>query len=178
MLTEPLPRTLDVRKAAVRGARVSGVLKPLDLQRFRSLLASDEGRVEVVLDFSKDEEDRYLAHVVVDADVRVTCQRCLEEMTRHVACDNTLAVVLSDAQAAALPRHLDPLLLEDQVCALWPLVEDELILALPPFSYHDSDTCRESIAAFNTPPPEEPGDDRPNPFEVLAQLKAGENNQE
>lgn len=178
MLTEPLPSTLDVRKAAARGARVSGVLKPLDLQRFRSLLASDEGRIEVVLDFAKDEEDRYLVHVVVDAQVQVTCQRCLEEMAQQVACDNTLALVLSDAQAAALPRHLDPLLLEDQQCALWSLVEDELILAMKPFSYHDSQACRNSIAAFNTPSPKEPEEERPNPFDVLARLKAGENNQE
>ncbi|NND69144.1 MAG: hypothetical protein HKN19_16250 [Halioglobus sp.] len=132
----------------------------------------------MVLAFSKDEQDRYLVHVVVDADVRVTCQRCLEEMTLQVACDNTLAVVLSDAQAAALPRHLDPLLLEDQNCALWPLVEDELILAMQPFSYHDSAACKNTITAFNTPPPKEPEDERPNPFDVLAQLKASENNQE
>lgn len=178
MLTEPLPSTLDVRKAAVRGARVSGVLKPLDLQRFRSLLASDEGRIEVVMDFSKDEEGRYLVHVVVDADVRVTCQRCLGEMPKQVSSDSTLAVVLSDAQAASLPRHLEPLLMEDPNCALWPLVEEELILALPPFSYHDPEDCNETLAAFNTPPPVEPEEERPNPFDVLAQLKGGKNNQE
>ena len=36
---------LDVRKAAVRGAVMGGVLEPLDLERFRPLLAGDEGTV-------------------------------------------------------------------------------------------------------------------------------------
>jgi len=53
-------------------------------------------------------------------------------------------------------------------------VEDELILALPAFSYHETDHCNTSITGFSGPAPEEEaGDDKPNPFNVLAQLKPG-----
>jgi len=175
MLTEPLPGTLDVRKAAARGVTVSGSLKPLDLQRFRPLLAEDSGSIEAQLTFSRDEENRHLIHVAVEADVVVICQRCLEPMSRHLVSDNTLAVVWTDEQAAHLPRHLDALIADEGACSLWELVEDELILAMPPFSYHDTDDCRESIAGFSGPAPEQEAAvaEQPNPFNVLAQLKPG-----
>ncbi len=80
MLTEPLPTMLDVRKAAVRGVGVSGVLKPLDLKRFRPLLGGDEGSISVEMAFSRDEESRYLVHVSIEAEIVVTCQRCLDAM--------------------------------------------------------------------------------------------------
>jgi uncharacterized protein len=174
MLTEPLPSTLDVRKAAVRGVSVSGTLRPLDLQRFRPLLAADEGAIEAELSFSRDEENRYVIRVAAEADVSVTCQRCLEPMAEHLTSENTLAVVWTDEQAAHLPRHLDPLIVAQDACSLWELVEDELILAMPPFSYHDTEECKERIAGFSDPVPEEDAaEDKPNPFNVLAQLKPG-----
>ena len=174
MSTEPLPATLDVRKAAARGVSVSGTLKPLNLQRFRPLLASDDGAVEAELTFSRDEENRHVIHVAVEADVTVTCQRCLEPMSQHLISENLLAVMWTDEQAAHLPRHLDPLIVAEEACSLWELVEDELILAMPPFSYHDTEDCRESIAGFSAPVPEEvTAVEKPNPFNVLAQLKPG-----
>ena len=53
MLTEPLPSTLDVRKAAARGVSVSGTLSPSDLPRFRALLADETGGIKVELAFSR-----------------------------------------------------------------------------------------------------------------------------
>ena len=174
MLTEPLPSTLDVRKAAVRGVSISGTLSPLDLQRLRPLLAADAGSIEAELSFSRDEENRHVIHVAVVADVSVTCQRCLEPLPLSLTSDNTLAVVWTDEQAAHLPRHLDPLIVEQDACSLWDLVEEELILAMPPFSYHETEECKERIAGFSDPLPEEgAAEEKPNPFNVLAQLKPG-----
>jgi len=177
MLTEPLPTVLDVRRAAVRGVQISGALSPVELPRFRALLASDAGTLEVQLSFSRDEENHYLVRVVVAAEVTVTCQRCLEPLSRTLASDNTLAIVWNYEQAAGLPRHLDPLVVGEEGCNLRELVEDELILALPPFSYHDSESCRETLMEYTTPAENSILTDgvasTNNPFEVLAQLKPG-----
>ena len=173
MLTEALPTTLDIRKAAARGVRIGGTLKVLDLQRFRSLLAGDEGVVEVRLACSRDEENRFLVALEVEADVLVKCQRCLETMVAHVASENVLAVVGSDEQAAQLPRHLDPLIVEGETCNLRDMVEDELILAMPPFNYHPPGDCKQIDIGLSQPRVEDAGGSRPNPFDVLAQLKPG-----
>ena len=175
MSTETLPRTLDVRKAAVRGLHLSGTLDPVDLPRFRPLLAADRGSVAVALVFSRDEENRYLVRVSLTADVTVLCQRCLQPMPLGLSATGTLAAVWTDEQAAHLPRHLDPLIADTQDCNLWHLAEDELILAMPAFSYHDTEDCKQRMTDFTDPPPEQVEDteETPNPFKVLAQLKPG-----
>lgn len=172
MSTEPLPSALDVRKAAARGVSISGTLKPADLPRFRALLADEAGSIRAILAFSGDEENRSLTHVHVEAEVVVTCQRCLGAMPLHVEGENTLAAVWNDDQARHLPRHLDPLILSEEACNLWELVEDELILALPSFSYHEAEQCKMSLSGYAGPAIEaEQRDKRPTPFDVLAQLK-------
>ena len=174
MLTEPLPTTLDIRKAATRGVSVSGTVKALELQRFRPLLADDEGTVSAHFAFSRDLENRYLVTVSVTVDVNVICQRCLEPVAKHLDSENTLAVVWSDEQAGHLPSHLEPLIATDEASSLWDLVEDELILALPPFSYHEIEECNQIEAGFSAPPAEQAvAEEKPNPFDVLAQLKPG-----
>jgi uncharacterized protein len=179
MLTDPLPTTLDIRKAAARGAGVGGVLKPRDLARFRPLLAAEEGNISVVMEFSRDEDDRVLVRVAIEADVMVTCQRCLEKMPEHLSSDNTLVVVWTDAEAASLPKHLDPLVVAEPASHLWELVEDELILGLRPFNYHDTEECNRTTVAFSDPEPEGGGGEgKPNPFSVLDQLKPVEKKQE
>ena len=173
MSTEPLPTTLDVRKAAVRGVGVSGVLKPLDLKRFRPLLGGDEGSIAVEMAFSRDEESRYLVQLRIEAEFVVTCQRCLDAMLEHLSCVSALAVIWTDEEAVHLPRHLDPLVLGEQSCSLWELVEDELILAMRPFSYHDTEDCKMKVAAFSEPTPQRgTGEGKPNPFNVLGAIEA------
>lgn len=176
MLSEPLPSTLDVRKAAGRGVSVKGTLKPLDLPRFRALLAEDSGLIQAELACSRDEENRYLIQLAITADIMVVCQRCLEHLPQTLTSENLLAVVWTDEQAAHLPRYLEPLIVEDDGCNLWELVEDELILSLPSFSYHDTEECKQILAGFNSdlaPEPQAAAEDKPNPFNVLAQLKPG-----
>ncbi len=174
MSTEPLSSILDVRKAAVRDAEIRGVLKPLDLKRFRPLLGGDDGSISVDMAFSRDEERRYLVHVTIEATIVVTCQRCLEAMPERLSCENTLAILWTDEESAHLPRHLDPLVVRDLSCNLWELVEDELILALPQFSYHDTAACNMKVAAYSEPvPQQDTGEGKPNPFDVLGQLKPG-----
>ena len=174
MLSEPLPAIFDVRKAAARGASVCGVLKPQDLKRFRPLLGSDEGDILVEMDFSRDDESRYLVQVAVEADVVVVCQRCLEAMPEHFSCESTLAILWTDEEAVHLPSYLDPLVVREPSCSLWDLVEDELILAMSPFSAHGTAECKMKTAAYSEPDPQAgTGEDRPNPFNVLEQLRPG-----
>ena len=172
MLTEPLPNTLDVRKAAGRGVSVSGTLKPIELPRFHGLLASEMGDISADLTFLRDEENRAVIELKFEATVSVICQRCLQAMPLDLAGDNVLGVVWTDEQAAHLPRHLDPLIVSEEGCNLWELVEDELILAMPPFSYHDTEDCKQILSEYTGPGPEEgESEKKPNPFDVLAQLK-------
>ena len=55
---------------------------------------------------------------------------------------------------------------------MWELVEEELILALSPFNYHEAKDCNEILSGLaESAIEEEEVSQRPNPFDVLAQLK-------
>lgn len=172
MLTEPLPTTLDVRKAAAREVTVDGVLTLSKMARLQGVLASTDGHVEAQVAFSKDEENRFIATVIVRAEVEVSCQRCLESMPYRVESENRLAIVGDDERASQLPSQLEPWLVETEQGDLWGLVEDELILAIPIINLHESEDCNELLKEYREPPPvvEEAAD---NPFKALEQLKPG-----
>ena len=90
--------------------------------------------------------------------------------------DFVLGLVISDDQARQLPREYEPFLMKDFEADLWQMVEDELLLAVPPFPLHEREECPASEAleeferADEVVGSEEP-EKRENPFSVLAELK-------
>jgi len=150
------------------------MLELAELPRLEPLLANNEGWISAELALSRDEENHSIVAVEVEAEVNVVCQRCLEPMTLPVSCENRLAIVWTDEQAKHLPKSLDPLICEDD-CALWDLVEEELILALPAYSYHEETDCNQLLTELGESERAQPEKDtRSNPFEVLSQLKRSE----
>jgi uncharacterized protein len=169
-----------LRKSAAHNAHFEGVLEPAQLTRLRGLLAGDEGSIFAVIDCEQDDERRTLLAVKVEATLSVQCQRCLRHFARSVSAQSTLAIVMTEQQAASLPEGLEPLIAVSDV-DLWAVVEDELVLAMPVFSYHEDESCIEALAPGHGPGPEvstrqtEEGEAgrSDNPFKVLAQLKRG-----
>ncbi len=167
-----LPVALDVRKAVARNARVEGVLAPGALPRLGGLLASGEGSVAVACDFFRDEEGRSIVAVRVEARLRVTCQRCLEAMWTTVTASSLLAAVSGGEMARRLPGRLEPLLVEGGECDLRRVAEDEVILALPSVSRHDSRACRRLLDKYSRRAmAPAPGPD--HPFKALERLRSG-----
>ena len=177
MLTEPLPTTLDVRKAAAREVTVSGTVALEKLPRLQTLLASDEGHIEAECRFERDEENRFIAEVNIRAELYVRCQRCLERLALQLESSNRLAIVSDDELARQLPASLDPWVVDSETGDLWALVEDDLILEVPAVAYHDTEACRRLLDDYRQPPSdiERDGD---NPFKVLERLKTGSTEQE
>jgi len=112
-------------------------------------------------------------HLTAQAQVALTCQRCLKPVVEYVEIDRWIRFVDTEAEAAALdadsdddvlalPRHLDAR----------ELIEDELLLALPLVPRHEA--CPEPLpqAAGDEPAADEEAE-RPNPFAALAALKRG-----
>lgn len=109
--------------------------------------------------------------VTAQAQVALTCQRCLKPVEEHLDIDRWIRFVDTEAEAAeldadsdddvlALPRHLDAR----------ELIEDELLLALPLVPRHE--VCPEPLAHADDEAESEE-EERPNPFAKLAALKRG-----
>lgn len=170
------PRRLDVAAFAQARASLGGEWPGDALHRLQhSSLATDDGAPSAAVQWDARGElrgagdglPRIGLSLSARTSLRVQCQRCLQPMTLplHVqaryrfAADEAQAEQLdpdSDDDILALPRSLD----------LQQLVEDELILALPPFPRHDRCDPPGPTAVDAAAPA-----DAPHPFAVLQALR-------
>jgi uncharacterized protein len=170
MTNAALPHMVEFRTLAARGIHLKGTLSAARLPRLRDAVLSIVGSVQTEIQFDRDEEGRPIAAIVVVAQVKVACQRCLQELEVVLETSSRLAAVWNDEQAAALPGSLEPLVMAEEV-DLWGVVDEELLLALPQFSYHAERDC--GVTSGRVVAPALPVEDaeRENPFSVLASLK-------
>ena len=169
-----LPHTVEVRTLAARSRTVEGVVDCARMPRLSAAIVAADGPARVNARFSRDEEGRFVVSLDVEIPVQVACQRCLQPLPLTLVSSSQLAALWNDEQAAHLPVRYDPLVTGEET-DLWQVVEDDLLLALPPFSYHDNIACAEGTAveppAVQSLTEEDTPKTRENPFSVLAALK-------
>ncbi len=170
-----VPEYVDARKLAQQGALINGELDVATLTRVAEAAASNDGKVTVELDFHRDEQNFRVIGGKIEATVSVLCQRCLEPMQISIEGEPSLAIVWSDDQAQALPKHLEPVLQGEDMISLWQIIEDELLLLMPMISFHEESECS-ADKGYTTATDEEivleqVEVEKDNPFNVLSALK-------
>ena len=168
-----LPERADPKRLCEQGKAFAGQIALGKLPRLTPLLTSSEGEAAFTLVFDRDEEQRFRIRGTVRANLSIRCERCLQGMALPVDVSFTLSPVNGPMEAEALPDEYDPLLTEDSVLQLADLVEDELILAIPPAPRHPAETCGVDLADFRrvASVAQKPSEVRENPFAVLANWK-------
>ncbi len=178
MFTGQLPKYIAPHKLAYQNAVLEGIVPVASCPRLVEVLANSHGEIHVSLRFEVDDQRRPLVLGEMETTLLMTCQRCLEEAEIHVAAPVSVAVVRNDDQARNLPADLDPLLVEEESVELIPFIEQEILLNMPGFAYHENNDCHSGQSAYSTAPEGSVEEleievQRPNPFSVLAGLKAG-----
>ena len=176
MKTATLPKQLDLRGLAARGASVSGTVAPGEFPRLDEEGVALAGPAVASFSLSRDENSRSIVLAEVKATLTMRCQRCLDVMSVPLTTSSILACVWTDDEAAALPAFYEPLLVSDEA-VLRDIVEEEILLALPSFPAHENE-CKtiEQVAALeqingSCDEVTEVRAKTNNPFGVLEQLK-------
>ncbi|PSF05391.1 hypothetical protein C7H09_15430 [Marinobacter fuscus] len=173
-----LPRSVDPNRLAEQNVTLEGGVPFKALSRFFGAVPGlpEDGQCRVRLEFYLDGERRRVVSGQLTAPVVLECQRCMGDMQAVLESAFELGLVISDEQAQRLPKALEPFLVEDYSADLWSMVEDELLLVLPPFPLHERDDCpaKEELEALE--PAREPLEPevekrKDNPFSVLSGLK-------
>tara|TARA_R110002167_G_scaffold45323_13_gene136177 strand:- start:1217 stop:1735 length:519 start_codon:yes stop_codon:yes gene_type:complete len=169
MLKASLLITIDSRQAADQGRIIDGTVKLDKLERLSGYLVDSDGVANVSMVFGVDEERiRYIKGCATTR-VKMLCQRCLEPVTLELEAEMNLGIVADDEAAKQLPRYYDPYIVNEPRQDLYQLVEEELILTLPLIAQHQDCVVKTEYGEAVV----QSGDnDRKNPFNVLAQLKA------
>ncbi len=163
-----LPIKIDPRRSADQGVCYQGTLPLRRLPRLVSYLTDAEGEIDVSLSFGVDEERIRYLNGTAEVSVRMLCQRCLEPTVIALSAELNLGIVNNDEAAGQLPKRYDPLIVADNELDVNQAIEDELILTLPLIPTHQDCVIKTD---FTDPDAKPEGDEKENPFAILAQLK-------
>lgn len=176
-----LPDYADPLRLCALGKAYEGVIPLAELARLAPLLTSTEGEAAFALVFETDSDGRPSVTVRVRASLPLQCQRCLGTVVHAVDANARLVVVAGQDEAGRLEDDVDPLLVGDDKLALRSLLEDELILAIPPAPMHPPEVCEVDLRALNGK--REDGQDSvdagvEHPFAALADWRRDTNNRD
>ena len=151
----PLPEFVDPFRLASRQARMNGAVPVAAMTRIAALVRDDSGVVEVALRFRMSASGVPRADGWARMTAHLMCQRCLEPLDLDLAPE--LKVAFTDGGEAAgraeLAAGYEPMECGGRI-GLTPIVEDEILLALPDFPMHQTGPCTAAGAA-DVPSPEE-----------------------
>ncbi|KZY81478.1 hypothetical protein A3740_06160, partial [Oleiphilus sp. HI0068] len=166
-----LPKTLDPFKYADQNKDLQGHIAVHLMSRLTSMLVDSEGVVNIDLEFGRDEQRLRILKGKLSAELNLLCQRCLHPVKKTISSEFQLGIVMSDEQAQNLPRVYEPLLVEDEKLVLLDVIEEELILSLPMFAYHDDCEPEEyNEGDIEESVESEVEETKENPFSVLSEL--------
>ena len=158
-------RFLEVEELASRRAILDGVVDPVSMPRLLEVVTTEPSAIAYRIEFARDASGRPRMIGHVEGMLPLTCQRCLEKLDWRF--DTRFeSVVVSDETVETNGQ-------DTVVCAggrveLEPMIEDELLLALPTVPVHPYGSCE-------APPTRAAGGQAPsrcsNPFSVLDALR-------
>lgn len=169
---------IDIDRLARRGEALAGAWPLAGFERLGSLLASDAGEVHWEAAARRRRrveggEDTYLG-LAIRTTLQVACVRCLGPVAVDVDDRREFLLVPDEETAERLddPESELEVVAADAPFRLAELVEDELILAVPPLPRHES--C-DLPAGHGSPADAEAGPNRDTvrPFAGLGKLQGG-----
>lgn len=168
-MSNTLPSTVHPLQLAARGRTLRGRLPIAAMPRLRRSLCGAEPLAGVELNFACDEHGVPRVRGAVSATVEVVCQRCLEPMRLALRAQVRLRILRGEAGGLEPGAGDEPLEGGENPVPLAELVEDELILALPPYPVHAAAECAPPGGREARPAAEPPA--RQRPFAALADMK-------
>lgn len=133
-----LPVQLNFMQKAKKGFEIQGKWPINRLSRLSESLVSADGELGAELKFDKMGPVPFIVGHI-DAELTLTCQRCMKPMQHRVDLDFKLGLVLNESQMERLPEGLEPYLVEEENNHLPDMLEDEMLLAMPLVAMHEHD---------------------------------------
>jgi uncharacterized protein len=134
--------TIDSLRFASLGERLSGEFAMAEMPRLENLLSCNNSTVTFSLS-GEMLNRRPALRLKVRAEVKLICQRCLEPFVTPLESVSVMPVARDEAELARWEREdaLLDILVADPQLDVRELVEDEILLSLPPAPRHADGYC-------------------------------------
>ena len=170
-MLDRLPEYIDPVHLADKRGTLKGQIPITNLDRLADFLADDKGAVSIDLFFNR--EGRLpIVEGDITANLELICQNCLAVVIWPINSHIKLGMVKTIDQANRLPEEYEPLMVLEERILLKNIIEDELLLMLPPYPKHDNNCLIPQTSHIGTDIllTEEQSSPK-NPFAILATLK-------
>jgi len=166
-----LPISVDPVRAAQKRLELEARIPKELLSRLAELTISIHSDIDTVFSFDIDKQKLRIFHGKASVAVELICQRCNAPMIYQCEAEFTYCPVHNQEQENNLPDAYESIYYDENgEVNLHQVVEDELILALPQIAKHAIEECQQSKFELTFGEIDEE-EQRPNPFDALAQLK-------
>ena len=172
MSSRRLPASVDPYKFADQEKEINATLDLEYLDRFRQELASDKGEIVCSIKGDRVEDTRItLLELSLKGEVELICQGCLEPFPYQIDHQVIIYPVYSEERMETVPDDGDPVLVDDDGLDLKSVVEDELILSLPPVALYGECKDMDAFEIGELPQESIEEAEKDNPFNALKDLK-------
>jgi len=160
-----LPLELKIFNFAKKEINLVGKYAISNLPRISDIAINKEGVVKVDLSFYLENNKTPCIKGIIQLDIVLECQRCLEALPKELNVTFNLAFVRNEQQAEGIDSKYEIYVIESDDLVTIDLITDEILLSLPMAPSHNYD-C--SLGNYKQ---EIVKEKRENPFTILKNIK-------
>ena len=164
-ISKHLPGELKIFNFAKKEVSLFGHYLISNLPRINEIAINKEGNIKVELSFYLENDKTPCIKGIIELDILLECQRCLEGLPKELKVNFNLAFVRNEYQAEGLDSKYEIYVIESDELVTIDLITDEILLSLPMAPSHDYE-C--NLNKVNQAIVEEK---RENPFTILKNIK-------
>ena len=163
--TKLLPSELKIFSLAKKEISLFGEYLISSLPRISEIAINKEDIVNVDLSFYLENDKTPCIKGIIELNIVLECQRCLEALQKQLKVNFNLAFVRNEQQAEELDSQYEIYVIEGDELATIDLITDEILLSLPMAPSHNYE-CN-----LNKVKQEIVKEKRENPFTILKNIK-------
>ena len=171
-LNKSLPSQLKLFNFAKKEINLLGLYQISDFPRITEIASNKKDNVRVELSFYLKNNKTPCVDGIIQLDIVLACQRCLEDLSIELKVNFNLAFLRYEQQFEELDSHYEIYIIEEEELATHDLISDEILLSIPMVPTHDYDCIKEINEQEIVEGKSE------NPFAILKKIKIADGGKE
>ena len=171
-LNKSLPDQLKLFNFAKKEISLSGLYQISDFPKISEIASNKKENVSVDLSFYLNNNKTPCVDGIIELDIVLTCQRCLDDLPIGLKINFNLAFIRHNQESEEIDSHYEIYVIEEEELATHDLISDEILLSIPMAPTHDYDCIKEvndqEIVEGKSK----------NPFAILKKIKIADSGKE
>ena len=170
-LNKSLPDQLKLFNFAKKEISLSGIYQISDFPKISEIASNKRDNIRVDLSFYLKNNKTPCVDGIIELDIVLPCQRCLDDLSIALEVNFNLAFVRHNQESEELESH-EIYVIEDEELATHDLISDEILLSIPMVPMHDYNCIKEINEQEIVEGKSE------NPFAILKKIKIADGGKE